>query len=204
MQSLKFGYKHEFGFILGQGRGVGHQISEVVLEESAVREGVERLAGEIDRDLGGRPALLVGVLKGSIFFLCDLARRIRAPITLDFLRVSSYGSGTISSGEVRLVGDLPDDVGGRDVIVVEDIVDSGRTLRRILELLRGRNPRSLKVCAFLRKRVAGAEPVPVDYLGFDIEDRFVVGYGLDLAEAHRNLPYVAAVEETKDETKGAP
>jgi len=183
---------------------VGHQISEVVLEESAVREGVERLAGEIDRDLGGRPALLVGVLKGSIFFLCDLARRIRAPITLDFLRVSSYGSGTISSGEVRLVGDLPDDVGGRDVIVVEDIVDSGRTLRRILELLRGRNPRSLKVCAFLRKRVPGAEPVPVDYLGFDIEDRFVVGYGLDLAEAHRNLPYVAAVEETKDETKGAP
>jgi hypoxanthine phosphoribosyltransferase len=187
---------------------VGHQISEVILEESAVREGVERLADAIDRDLGGRPALLVGVLKGSIFFLCDLARKIRAPITLDFLRVSSYGSSTRSSGEVRLVGDLPADISGRDVIVVEDIVDSGRTLRKILELLRARNPRSLKVCALLRKRVAGAEPVPVDYLGFEIEDRFVVGYGLDLAEAHRNLPYVAAVsetqDETRDETKGAP
>ena len=179
---------------------MGHRISEVVLDESAVREGVIRLAQAIDRDLAGRPALLVGVLKGSVFFLCDLARRIRAPIALDFLRVSSYGEGTRSSGDVRIVGDLAEDIGGRDVILVEDIVDSGATLRRILELLRSRNPKSLKVCALLRKRISGAEPVPVDYLGFEIDDRFVVGYGLDLAEAHRNLPYVAAIEQTKGDS----
>lgn len=179
---------------------MGYQISEVVLEEEALREGVTRLAAEIDRDLEGRPALLVGVLKGSVFFLCDLARRIRAPITIDFIQVSSYGTGTRSSGNVQMIYDLSTDVAGSDVIVVEDIVDTGRTLRKILELLHTRNPRSLKICALLRKTVAGAERVPVDYLGFEIADRFVVGYGLDCAEAFRNLPYVAAIKETKGES----
>ena len=183
---------------------MGHRISGVVLGEGAIREAVGRLAAEIDRDLAGKPAVLVGVLKGSLFFLCDLARLVRSPVTLDFLRVSSYGTGTLSSGEARLLDDLSSDIAGRDVIVVEDIVDTGLTLRKVLDVLRARGPRSLRVCALLRKKIAGADPVPVDYLGFEIEDRFVVGYGLDLAEAHRNLPYVAAVEETTDGTKGDP
>ena len=154
-----------------------------------------RLAGEIDRDLAGRPVLLVGVLKGSVFFLCDLARRLRSPVTIDFLQVSSYGASTASSGNVRMTRDLSIDVAGRHVVVVEDVVDTGRTLGKILDLLRARQPASLRVCALLRKKVAAAAPAPVDYLGFEIDDRFVVGYGLDLAEAYRNLPYVAAIEE---------
>jgi len=178
---------------------LGYRISEVLLDERAVREGVARLAAAIDRDFAGRPALLVGVLKGSVFFLCDLARLIRTPVTLDVLQVSSYGTGIRPAGNVRMVQDLSVDVGGRDVIVVEDIVDTGRTLRKTLDLLQTRNPKSLKVCALLRKRVAGVNPVSLDYVGFEIEDRFVVGYGLDHAEGYRNLPYVAALEETKGE-----
>ena len=160
--------------------------------------GVSRLAGEIDRDRGGGPVLLVGVLKGSVFFLCDLARRIRSPVLIDFLQVSSYGSATRSSGNVRMVRDLQIDVAGRDVVIVEDIVDTGRTLRRILDLLASREPATLKVCALLRKRIAGRADIPVDYLGFEIDDRFVVGYGLDLAERFRNLPYVAALKAGED------
>jgi len=161
------------------------------LSAEAIAGAVARLAGEIDRDLAGRPLLLVGVLKGAVFFLCDLARRLRSPLEIDFLQVSSYGRGTRSSGNVRLVRDLAIDVAGRDVVIVEDVVDSGATLRRTLDLLATRRPATLRVCALLRKRSAAG--VPVDYLGFDIPDRFVVGYGLDLAERYRNLPYVAAV-----------
>ena len=160
--------------------------------------GVSRLAGEIDRDRGGEPVLLVGILKGSVFFLCDLARRMRSPVMIDFLQVSSYGGGTRSSGNVRMIRDLQLDVAGRDVVVVEDIVDTGRTLRKILELLASREPATLKVCALLRKRNASGPVIPVDYLGFEIDDRFVVGYGLDLAERFRNLPYVAALEVRED------
>jgi hypoxanthine phosphoribosyltransferase len=135
------------------------------------------------------------VLKGSVFFLCDLARRLRSPVTIDFVQVASYGGSTTSSGNARMIRDLSIDVAGRHVVVVEDVVDTGRTLEKILGLLRARRPASLRVCALLRKTVAAAAAPPVDYLGFEIDDRFVVGYGLDLAEAYRNLPYVAAVEE---------
>jgi len=166
-----------------------------VISAEDLAAGVSRLAGEIDRDRGGDPVLLVGILKGSVFFLCDLARRMRSPVQIDFLQVSSYGPATRSSGNVRMVRDLQIDVAGRHVVIVEDIVDTGRTLRQILDLLAHREPASLKVCALLRKRVAGRPDIPVDYLGFEIDDRFVVGYGLDLAERFRNLPYVAAVEE---------
>ena len=152
-----------------------------------------RLAEAIDADLAGRPVLLVGVLKGSIFFLSDLARRLRGPVTIDFLQASSYGAAHRSSGNVRMVGDLAIDVTGRHVVVVEDVVDSGRTLSKILALLRTRSPATLRVCALLRKRGAPSDP-PVDWVGFEIDDRFVVGYGLDLAEEYRNLPYVAAIE----------
>jgi len=170
-------------------------ISEVVLSADEIALRIDSLAAEIDRDLAGAPVRLVGVLKGSVFFLCDLARRLRSPVSIDFVQASSYGSGTRSSGEVRILRDASPDVAGRNVLLVEDIVDTGQTLARILADLNTFEPASLKVCALLRKRIPDQPPVPVDYLGFEIENRFVVGYGLDIAEAYRNLPYVAAMED---------
>ena len=126
-----------------------------------------------------------------MFFLCDLAKRLKTPVSLDFLQVSSYGSGTRSSGNVRLVRDLTTDVAGKDVIIVEDIVDTGRTLSKIKEILGTRHPKSVKICALLQKQIPGNVDVPVDYLGFSIEDVFVVGYGLDMAERYRNLPDIS-------------
>jgi hypoxanthine phosphoribosyltransferase len=174
---------------------VEHEISEVLIAEKDIAAAVSRVAAEIDGDLGGSQALLVGVLKGSVFFLCDLARRMRSPVVLDFLQVSSYGGGTRSSGNVRVISDLSIDVAGKHVIVVEDIVDTGGTLAKILGMLAARGPASLRVCALIRKKSSGSGAIPVDYLGFEVDDRFVVGYGLDRAERFRNLPYVAALKE---------
>jgi hypoxanthine phosphoribosyltransferase len=179
--------------------GLGYRISQIVLDEKALQEGVGRLAAAIDRDFEGRSVLLVGVLKGAVLFLADLSRRIRAPLTLDFIQVSSYGSAMRAAGAPVFVRDLSTDVAGRDVIVVEDVVDTGETLRSIRDALEKRGPRSLRVCALLRKKTAGASRVPLDYVGFEIDDRFVVGYGLDCAEAYRNLPYLAVLEATKGE-----
>ena len=179
---------------------MGYRPSTILIDGETLSRGVERLASEIDRDLGGRPALLVGILKGSVFFLCDLARRMRSPVLIDFLQASSYGMEKSSSGRVALTRDLSLDPAGRDLVLVEDIVDTGGTLRKIIEEMRRRRPASVRVCALLRKRSAGGEDVPVDYLGFEIENRFVVGYGLDYAESYRNLPYVAALEATNEET----
>ena len=171
------------------------KLGSTLIDARTLEEGVSRLASEIDRDQDGRPVLLVGILKGSVFFLCDLAKKLKTtPVSLDFLQVSSYGSGTKSSGNVRLVRDLSTDVAGRDVVIVEDIVDTGRTLRKIIEILGTRNPKSVKICALLKKRVPGAREVPVDYLGFTIDDHFVVGYGLDFAESYRNLPFIGILE----------
>lgn len=170
-----------------------------MLSAGVIAEGVRRLAAEIDRDLAQRSVLLVGILKGSVFFLCDLARRLKSAATVDFIQVSSYGNDTRSSGNVQMVRDLSIDIAGKNVLIVEDIVDTGQTLEKILAVLRTRNPASLKVCALLRKRISGKERVTVDYLGFEIADQFVVGYGLDFAEAYRNLPYIAALEEKGDE-----
>ena len=174
------------------------KLGRTLIDAQTLSEGVERLARELDRDQNGRPALLVGILKGSIFFLCDLAKRLKTPVTLDFLQVSSYGSGTRSSGNVRLLRDLSTDVAGQDVIIVEDIVDTGRTLGKIIEMLGTRKPRSVKICALLKKRIPGNEGIPVDYLGFTIDDHYVVGYGLDHAESYRNLPYIAILEPDGD------
>jgi len=170
------------------------KLGRTLIDTASLEKGITRLATEVDRDQAGRPALLVGILKGSVFFLCDLAKKLKTPVSLDFLQVSSYGSGTRSSGNVRLVRDLTTDVAGKDVIIVEDIVDTGRTLSKIKEILGTRHPKSVKICALLQKEIPGNDDVPVDYLGFRIEDVFVVGYGLDHAEAYRNLPYIAVLE----------
>ena len=171
------------------------KLGQTLIDAATLDAGVARIAAEIDRDQAGRPALLVGILKGSIFFLCDLAKKLQTtPVSLDFLQVSSYGSGTKSSGNVRLQRDLSTDVAGRDVIIVEDIVDTGRTLTKIIELLGTRHPKSVKICALLKKKIAGNDGIPVDYLGFTIDDHFVVGYGLDYAEMYRNLPFIGILE----------
>ena len=171
------------------------KLGRTLIDNAALEQALGRLAGEIDRDQKGQPAMLVGILKGSIFFLCDLAKKLQTtPVTLDFLQVSSYGKGTKSSGNVQLVRDLSTDVAGRDVIIVEDIVDTGRTLRKIIDILKTRRPRSVKICALLKKRIPGNEEIPVDYLGFTIDDHFVVGYGLDFAESYRNLPFIGILE----------
>jgi hypoxanthine phosphoribosyltransferase len=170
------------------------KLGRTLIDTKTLEAGITRLANELDRDQAGRPALLVGILKGSVFFLCDLAKRLKTPVSLDFLQVSSYGSGTRSSGNVRLVRDLTTDVAGKEVVIVEDIVDTGRTLSKIVEILGTRHPKSVKICALLQKEIPGNDDVPVDYLGFRIEDVFVVGYGLDHAEAFRNLPYIAVLE----------
>lgn len=166
-----------------------------MIDPAALQEGVRRLASEIDRDQDGRPLLLVGILKGSVFFLCDLAKNLETPVQIDFLQVSSYGSGTRSSGNVQLQRDLTTDVAGREILIVEDIVDTGRTLQKIIEILGTRHPRSIKICSLLKKRLPDNEGIEIDYLGFTIENHFVVGYGLDYAESYRNLPFIAILEE---------
>jgi len=166
-----------------------------LIDAVLLQEGVRRLASEIDRDQDGRPVLLVGILKGSVFFLCDLAKNLETPVQIDFLQVSSYGSGTRSSGNVQLQRDLTTDVAGREILIVEDIVDTGRTLQKIIEILGTRRPRSIKICSLLKKRLPDNEGIEIDYLGFTIENHFVVGYGLDYAESYRNLPFIAILEE---------
>ena len=168
-------------------------IESVLISEKDIQAKIEELAAVIDADYAGREVLLVGVLKGACMVMADLARALRSPVTLDFMAVSSYGSGTTSSGVVRILKDLDRDITGRDVLVVEDIIDSGLTLSWLLRNLRSRGPASVEVCALLRKPDAAKVDVPVKYMGFDIPSVFVVGYGLDYAERYRNLPYVGTL-----------
>ena len=153
------------------------------------------LGEEISRDYEGRDLFLVGVLKGAVFFLSDLMRAISVPSEVDFMAVASYGSSTDSSGVVRILKDLDASIEGREVLIVEDIVDSGLTLSYLLRTLKARDPKSLEVCALLTKPERRKVDLPIRYVGFEIPNRFVVGYGLDHAERYRNLPYVAALDE---------
>ena len=170
----------------------------ILLPENKIAERVAELAAQIDADYAGESVHLICILKGSIFFTCELAKRITVPVTLDFMSVSSYGDGTVSSGAVRINKDLDETLEGRNVIVVEDIVDSGRTLSYLLENLGSRGPKSLRLCTLLDKPDRRVTDVVVDYTGFEIPDEFVVGYGLDYAQKYRNLPFVGIVEFTDE------
>ncbi len=166
-------------------------LARVLLSEEEIQARVAQIAEQIDRDCAGVEQLyLIGVLKGAFIFLADLARRIQTPHTVDFMALSSYGKRGASSGAVRIVMDLREPIEGRDVILVEDIVDTGNTLDYLYRTLRGRRPASLRSCVLLKKRRPGAR-APIDYLGFEIPDVWVVGYGLDYAERFRTLPYIA-------------
>jgi hypoxanthine phosphoribosyltransferase len=168
-------------------------IAEILIEEDALRERVAGLGAEISADYAGRDLLLVGVLKGAVFFMADLMRSIDVHCEVDFMAISSYGASTDSSGVVRILKDLDTAIEGRHVLVVEDIIDSGLTLSYLMRNLRARNPATLEVCALLTKPDRREIDVPVRYIGFEIPNRFVVGYGLDFAERYRNLRYVGVL-----------
>jgi hypoxanthine phosphoribosyltransferase len=169
-------------------------VGEILVQPDDLARRVRELGAEITRDYEGRPLLLVGVLKGAIFFLSDLMREIDIPVEVDFMAVASYGSATDSSGVVRILKDLDAAIEDRDVLIVEDIVDSGLTLQYLLRNLGARNPRTLEVCALLTKPERRRVALEPRYVGFEIPDRFVIGYGLDHAERFRNLPYVAVLD----------
>lgn len=166
----------------------------VLLSEKEVDDRIQAIGDQISRDYAGKQVHLVCVLKGGSFFLCELAKRITVPVSLDFMSVSSYGKDTKSSGVVKIVKDLDDSIKDKNVLVVEDIVDSGRTLSYLMEMLGDRGPASLRLCTLLDKPDRRVVNVKVDYTGFEIPDEFVVGYGLDYDQRYRNLPYIGVVE----------
>ena len=176
------------------------ELARVLLTEQQIRNKIDELAEQLSRDFrercqdGAGALVLVGVLKGSVMFLADLARALSIPAQLEFLTLSSYGSAAVSSGKVRLVNDLETDLSRRHVLIVEDVIDSGLTLAWLLQHLEARKPASLEVCALLRKRTTEKADVPVRYVGFDIPNEFVVGYGIDFAERYRDLPFIATLE----------
>lgn len=165
-----------------------------LVSEQEVEARVCELGRQISEDYAGRQVHLICVLKGGVFFMCELAKRITVPVSMDFMSVSSYGDGTSSSGVVKIAKDLDESLEGKDVLIVEDIIDSGRTLSYLIQILEKRKPRSLKLCTLLDKPERRVKPVTVDYVGFNIPDEFVVGYGLDYAQKYRNLPYIGVVE----------
>jgi hypoxanthine phosphoribosyltransferase len=170
-------------------------IGEALVTQEDLERRVRELGAEISRDYAGKDLFLVGVLKGAVFFLSDLMRAIEVPCEVDFMAVASYGSSTDSSGVVRILKDLDATIEGKDVLIVEDIIDSGLTLSYLLRTLRAREPRSLEVCALLTKPERREVDLPIRYTGFEIPNKFVIGYGLDHAERYRNLPFVAVLQE---------
>ena len=167
---------------------------KVMIPEAEVDAKIAELGKKISEDYAGKQVHLICILKGSVFFTCELAKRITVPVSLDFMSVSSYGDGTASSGIVKIAKDLDESLEGKDVIVIEDIIDSGRTLYYLMDVLGKRQPNSLRLCTLLDKPDRRVRDVKVDYVGFEIPDEFVVGYGLDYAQKYRNLPYIGIVE----------
>lgn len=168
---------------------------DVMIDEEAVEARIAEIAEQLSKEYEGKTIHIIGVLKGSVFFMCELAKRLTVPVTMDFMSVSSYGNDTKSSGVVKMIKDLDESIEGRDVVLIEDIMDSGRTLSYLINILKERKPASFKVVTLLDKpdrRVVEIEP---DITGFVIPDRFVVGYGLDCAQKYRNLPYIGVISE---------
>lgn len=170
----------------------------VLLSEEEVDSRISEIGKQITEEYAGKEILLVGILKGSVFFMCELAKRIDLPVSIDFMTVSSYGSGTVSSGNVKIKKDLDSDIIGKHVIIVEDIIDSGNTLSFLGEVLKQRQPASVAYCTLLDKPDRRQTEVNVDYTGFQIPDKFVVGYGLDYDQKYRTLPYIGIVEFTEE------
>ncbi|MBQ1216472.1 MAG: hypoxanthine phosphoribosyltransferase [Clostridia bacterium] len=177
---------------------MGYTITPYITEQE-IRTRTKELAEQIKKDYEGKPILLISILKGAVVFLTDLMRALETEdVTIDFMVVSSYGHGTESNGHVKITKDLSVDIAGKDVLIVEDILDSGNTLSTIIEILRGRGVNSLRICSLLDKPSRRTTVVPLEYTGFVIPDKFVVGYGLDYSEKHRNLPYIGVVEFTEN------
>ena len=171
------------------------QITKVLVAEEEIQNIVRRLGAEITAHYGqlDRELIVVGLLRGSFIFMADLVRQIKTPLVVDFMTLASYGDGTISSGDVKVVMDLDSSIEDRDVLLVEDIVDTGRTFSKVIRMMRNRNPRSLKICAFLNKPSARIVDINLDFCGVDIPNEFAVGYGLDYAQGYRQLPYVGVL-----------
>lgn len=167
---------------------------EVIISEEQISKRVAEIAAEISKDFAGEEVMLVGILKGAVIFMADIARRLTVPATMDFMAVSSYGSATKSSGAVQIIKDIEVSIEGKNLIVVEDIVDSGLTLKYLLENLWSRGPANVKTCVLLDKPETRVVEVPIDYKGFEIPNKFAVGYGLDYDQKYRNLPYVGALK----------
>lgn len=176
---------------------MGYNITPYITEEE-LKTRIKELAAQISEDYKGKEVLMVSILKGAVVFLADLMREVDLDVRIDFMVVSSYGDGTESSGIIKIVKDLSVDIAGKDVLIVEDILDSGNTLSKLIDILRARNVNSLKIVSLLDKPSRHTHVVPIEYTGFTIPDKFVVGYGLDYQEKHRNLPYVGVIEFTED------
>ena len=170
------------------------KIEEILIPENQIHKRVEQLGEQISRDYQGKELFCIGVLRGAIIFLADLARYIKVPMVIDFISISSYGISTESSGVVRILKDLDENIENKDVLIVEDIIDTGLTLDYLLRMLRSRKPASLKVCTLLNKKERKKIDIPIDYYGFDIPDKFVVGYGLDYNGLYRNIPYILVLK----------
>lgn len=170
----------------------------VLIPEEKVDERIRALGQQISEDYAGKQVHLICVLKGGVFFMCELAKRITVPVSMDFMCVGSYGDGTKSSGVVRIAKDLDESIEGKEVLIVEDIIDSGNTLYYLMDVLQRRKPASLRLCTLLDKPERRVKDVKVDYVGFEIPDKFIVGYGLDYAQKYRNLPYIGIVEGVEE------
>lgn len=170
-------------------------LEKTLISEEEIKARVSELAKQIEKDYEGKAPTMIGVLKGSIMFYTDLVRQINLPLTVDFMSISSYGAGVNSTGEVKIIKDIDGKIGGKDVIIVEDIIDSGYSMNCLLKLFATRSPKSVKVCALLDKPSRREIPVPIDYTGFQVANEFVVGYGLDYAGLYRNIPFIGVLKK---------